>query len=197
MNFTPSVPDPGDLDRCITASPYTMLERWKALLDQRMLTRCIGLSPEGAVRYALGQIPDHLRKDYLFENAAIALEHWQAELSETDWCICAQALPKETYNLRMSLSTRKRASILATVYKILWMLPFTNPSAGEQKEILESILEHPDVWLSLHQSSFSRMFGKLGLLASISPGTHEIHSLMNHSNEDVRNRLHEYIAAHL
>ena len=197
VNFTPSAPDPGDLDRCITASPYTMLERWKALLDQRMLTRCIGLSPEGAVRYALDQIPDHLRKDYLFGNAALALELWQAELSETDWCICAQALPKETYDLRMSLSTRKRACVLATVYKILWMLPFVNPSTGERKEILESILEHPDVWLSLHQSSFSQMFGKLGLLASIRPGTHEIHSLMNHSNEEVRNRLHEYIATHL
>ena len=71
-----------------------MLERWKTVLDERLLERCIKLSPEGAVRYALAEIPDHLREDYLFDNAAIALDVCRAELSETDWCICARALPE-------------------------------------------------------------------------------------------------------
>ena len=105
--------------------------------------------------------------------------------------------PKETYDLRMSLSSRKRAFILATLYEILWMLPFSNPSAGERKEILESILEHPDVWLSFHQSSFIQLFGKLERLASIQPGLPEIDSLRITPNEEVRNRIHEYIASQL
>ena len=197
VNFTPSAPHPGDLDRCATASPSTMLERWKTVLDRILLERCIKLSPEGAVRYALAEIPDHLREDYLSENAAIALDVCQAELSETDWCICARARPKETYDIRTALNSRKRAYIIATVYKILWMLPFSNPTAGERKEILESILEYPDVWLSLHQSSFGRMFTKLEKLASISPGLPEIESLMNHHDEEVRNKIHEYIASQL
>jgi len=197
VNFTPSTPDPGDFERCATASPSIMLERWKDLLDERLLGRCIKQSPAGAVRYALTDIPDQLREDYLFENAAIAISVCQAELWETDWCICAQALPKETYELRMSLSSRKRAYILATLYEILWMLPFANPSPGERKEILESILDHPDVWLSLHQSSFGRMFTKLDKLASISPGLPEINSLRFHRNEEVRNRIHDYIASQL
>lgn len=197
VNYTPSAPDTVDLDRCVTASPCTMLERWKALLDERLLERCIRLSPEGAVRYALAEIPDHLREDYLFDNAVIALDFCRAELSEIDWGIVARALPRETYDLRMSLDTRKRAHILATLFEILWMLPFANPSPGERKEILESILDHPDVWLSLHQSSFGRMFAKLDKLASISPDLTEIDSLMNHHKGEVRNKIHEYIASQL
>lgn len=197
VNYTPSAPDTVDLDRCVTASPCIMLERWKTVLDERLLERCIKLSPEGAVRYALAEIPDHLREDYLFDNAVIALNVCRAELSETDWCIVARALPRESYKLRMSLDTRKRAHILATLYEILWMLPFANPSPGERKEILESILDHPDIWLSLHQSSFGRMFTKLEKLASIRPDLPEIDSLMNHHEDEVRNKIHEYIASQL
>lgn len=197
VNYTPSAPDTVDLDRCVTASPCTMLERWKAVLDERLLERCIRLSPEGAVRYALAEIPDHLRENYLFENAAIALDFCQAQLTETDWCICARALPKETFELRMSLSTRNRAHILATLYKVLWPLPFMNPSAGERMEILGSIWEHPDVWLSLHRSSFIQLFGKLDRLASIRPSPPEIDSLRNHHDEEVRNKIYEYIASQL
>jgi hypothetical protein len=197
VNFTPSAPDPGDLDRCVTASPCIMLERWKTVLDERLLERCIRLSPEGAVRYALIEIPDHLREDYLYDNAAIALDVCRAELSETDWCICARARPKEAYDLRTSLSSRKRAFILATLYEIFWMLPFSNPTAGQRQEILESIWEHPDVWLSLHRSSFIQLFGKLDRLASIWPGLPEIDSLRNHHDEEVRNKIHEYIASQL
>lgn len=197
VNYTPSAPDTVDLDRCVTASPCIMLERWKTVLDERLLERCIKLSPEGAVRYALAEIPDHLREDYLFENAAIALDFCQAQLTETDWCICARALPKETFELRMSLSTRNRAHILATLYKVLWPIPFMNPSAGERMEIFESILEHPDVWLSLHRSSFIQLFGKLDRLASIRPASPEIDSLRNHHDEEVRNKIYEYIASQL
>jgi hypothetical protein len=197
VNFTPSAPGPGELDHCVTASPSIMLERWKTVIDARLLGRCIRLSPEGSVRYALAEIPDHLRENYLFENAAIALDVCQAQLTETDWCICARALPKETFELRMSLSTRNRAHILATLYKVLWPLPFMNPSAGERMEILESIRDHPDVWLYLHRSSFIQLFGKLDRLASIRPGLPEIDLLMNHHDEEVRNKIHEYIASQL
>jgi hypothetical protein len=196
-NFTPTAPAPGDLDSCVTVSPSIMLERWQTVLDERLLARCIRLSPEGAVRYALIEIPDHLREDYLYDNAAIALDVCRAELSETDWCIVARVLPRETYNLRMSLDTRKRAHIFATLYAILWMLPFANPSPGERKEILESILEHPDIWLSLHRSSFIQLFGKLERLASISPDLPEIDLLVNHHEDEVRNKIHEYIASQL
>lgn len=197
VNYTPSAPDPGDLDRCVTASPCIMLERWKTVLDGILLELCIKLSPEGAVRYALAEIPDHLREDYLFDQAAIALDVCQAELTETDWCICARALPKETYDLRTSLSSRKRAFILATLYEILWMLPFSNPTAGQRREILESIWENPDIWLSLHRSSFIQLFGKLDRLTSIRPDLPEIDSLRNHHDGEVRNNIHEYIASQL
>jgi hypothetical protein len=195
--YTPDVPPPGDLDRCITAAPLVMLERWKDQLSEQQLAKCIGLSSEGTVRYAFDRIPVHLREEYLARHAAIALHHWRHFLSGSDWAACAQAQPKETFNLRMSLTSRDRAYILATVYDILWILPFLNPDSAEQKEIIESILEHPDVWLSIHQSCFQTMFSKLERLTMIRPGITEIDALRNHRNEEVRKRIHEYIATQI
>jgi hypothetical protein len=67
----------------------------------------------------------------------------------------------------------------------------------EGKEIMESIVEHPDVWLSLHESNFIRMFEKIEQVASVRPGSNEIQSLINHSNNNVRKCIHEYIASQL
>ena len=193
-HYTPTVPAPNDLDRCIIAAPLVMLERWRDFLNGQQLVKCIGLSSEGAVRYAFDKIPVRLREEYLVRHAAIALHHWRHFLSGKDWAACAQAQPKETYNLRMSLPSRDRAYILATVYEIIWILPFTNPDSAERKEIIESIVEHPDVWLSLHQSCFRTMFGQLERLTMIRPGITEIDALRNDQNEEVRSRIHEYIA---
>jgi hypothetical protein len=192
--YTPTVPAPGDLDRCITAAPLVMLERWRDHLSEQQLAKCIGLSSEGAVRYAFDKIPVRLREEYLRRHAAIALHYWRHILADRDWAACAEAQPRETYNLRMSIPSRDRAYILATVYDILWILPFTNPNHAEQKEIIESILKHPDVWLSIHQSCFRTMFCKLERLTMIRLGLTEIDALRHHRNEEVRNRIHEYIA---
>lgn len=195
--YTPSVPAQGDLDRCITAAPLVMLERWRDQLSEQQLAKCIGLSSEGAVRYAFDRIPVRLREEYLARHAAIALHHWRRFLSDKDWATCARAQPKDTFNLRMSLASRDRAYILATVYDILWLHPFSNPDSAERKEIIESMLEHPDVWLSLHQSCFRTMFCKLERLTMIRPGITEIDAWRNHRNEEIRNRIHEYIATQI
>jgi hypothetical protein len=194
-NFTPKLPDPADLDRCVSAAPRCMLERWMDLLDEQQLAKCVGLSPEGAVRYALDRIPNRLLEDYLIKHAAIALDHCRARLSGPDWAACASALPTETFKLRMTLPSHEQAYILATVYQILWRLPFANPSTGERMEILESIREHPDVWLTTHEDSFGQMFAKLERFARIRPNHDLIHALMHHEDEAVRRKILESIPA--
>ena len=194
-NYTPTVPDPADLDRCVTDAPSIMLERWMELLDEHQLAECVGLSPEGAVRYALDRVPNRLLEDYLIQHAAIALEHCRSQLSGPDWAACASALPTETFKLWMTLPSRDQAYILATVCQILWRLPFANPSTGERMEILESIREHPDVWLTLHEHDFGQMFAKLERFARIRPSHDLVHALMHHEDEEVRRRILESIPA--
>ena len=194
-NYTPKAPNLRDLGRCITAAPCIMLERWKGLLNDHQMARCIRLSPEGAVRYALERIPAELREEYLIQHATTALEYCKSELSGSDWAACASVLPKETYKLRMSQPSRDQAYILGTVFEMLWILPFANPGAGERSEILESIREHPDVWLSLHQSDFGLLFDRLERFAKIQPSQSLLHSLMNHEDEEVRRKVFEYVPA--
>lgn len=195
VNYSPKAPDLRDLDRFITTAPRIMLERWQGLLDDHQLAHCIRLSPEGAVRYALGKIPADLREDYLVQHATTALEYCRSELSGPDWAACASVLPKETYKLRMSLPSRDQAHILATVYDMLWLLPFVNPSASDRMEILDSIRQHPDVWLSLHQSDFGLLFDRLERFAKIQPSQSLIHSLIHHEDEEVRRKVFEYVPA--
>lgn len=194
VNHTPSAPEPVDLDRGIAAAPSIILERWKNLLDARRLEQCIRLSPEAAVKFALSEIPNHLREEYLFENAEIALDLWPAELSESDWATCARSLPKEVFERRMPLPSRVQAVILASVFEMLWAIPFLNPSAAERKEIIASLLEHPDVWLSCHSSGFCRLLKRLDELTGIRLQSHEILTLTNHSDVSVRDGILEYIA---
>ena len=148
-----------------------------------------------AVRYALERIPTRLREDFLIQHAAIALEDCRSLLSGPDWAACALAEPQAVYDLRMSLSSRDQAYVLGTVYQILWRLPFANPSTSERVEILESIRQHPDVWLRLHDDSFVRMFGELDQFARIRPSHDLIHALLNDENEDIRQRILECIPA--
>jgi hypothetical protein len=95
----------------------------------------------------------------------------------------------------MTLPSRDQAYILATVYQILWCLPFANPTTGERMEILDSIREHPDVWLGLHEDSFGLMFAKLERFARIRPSHDLVHALMHHEDEEVRRRILESIPA--
>jgi hypothetical protein len=148
-----------------------------------------------AVCYELERIPKRLREDYLIQHAAIVLEHGRSLLSGPDWAACALAQPQAVYDLRMSLSSREQAYVLGTVYQILWRLPFANPSTSERMEILESIRQHLDVWLTLHDDSFVRMFGELDRLARIRPSHDLIHALMNHDDEEVRRKIIECIPA--
>lgn len=193
VNHRPSVPEPMDLDRGIEAAPSIILERWKDLVDVRRLEQCIRLSPEAAVKHALSEIPDQLRQEYLFEHAAIALDLWPAELSESDWATCARSLPKAVFERRMTLPARVQAVILASVFEALWALPFLNPSAAERQEIIASILEHPDVWLSCHSSGFCPLLKRLDELTGIRLPSHEILTLTDHSDTSVRDGILEYI----
>jgi hypothetical protein len=148
-----------------------------------------------ALRYALDRIPTHLREDFLIQHAATALEHWRSLLSGPDWVACALAQPQGVYDLRMSLSSRDQAYILGTVYQIFWCLPFLNPSTSERMEILDSIREHPDVWLTIHEYDFGQMFSKLERFARIRPSHDLITALMNHENEEVRRKILKCIPA--
>jgi hypothetical protein len=195
--FAAEFPQGGDISRCIGAAPFSMLARWHDQMNEEQRHRCAQLSPKGAVRYATESIPPERREEYLRTHAKSALEHSLAKLSGPDLVICSEDKPQLAYDKRGNLDPERRAYVLATVYQYLWPAPFSKPSAQDRNEILQSVRDHPEVWLSLHDSSFVRVCHELQRHASIRPGWDDLTILNDHADPAVRHAFYNYVATQL
>jgi hypothetical protein len=194
---TAEVPQTGEISRCIGAAPYTMLARWHDQMTEDQRQRCALRSPEGAVRFACDSIPPELREEYLRKHAKSALEHSLAKLSGPDLIVCAGDKPQLAFDKREKLTPKLRAYVLATVYLFLWPAPIGQPSTQDRNEILQSVRDHPEVWLSLHDWSFVRVFHELQCQASIRPGWDDFAGLNQHADPAVRQAFYNYVATQL
>jgi hypothetical protein len=195
--IAPNFPESRDISRCIEAEPYIMLARWCHLMGPDQLRRCAELSPSGAVRYASDHIPPELREEYLRNHATTALTHSLDKLTGLDLVVCAGDKPQFAYDKREKLSPELRAYVLATVYQFLWPVPFLQPSAQNRIEIIQSVREHPEVWLSLHDWSLVRVFDELRRQASIRDGGGDLTHLNDHADPKVRKAFLDWVATQL
>ena len=195
--FAAEFPQGGDISRCIWAAPYAMLARWHDQMTEEQRQRCALRAPEGAVRFACDSIPLELREQYLRKHAKSALEHSLAKLRGPDLVVCAEDKPLLAYDKRGNLNPELRAYVLATVYQFLWPAPFGEPSAQDRNEILQSVRDHPEIWLTLHDWSFVRVFHELQRQASILPGWDDLTILHQHADPEVRKAFHNYVATQL
>ena len=163
--------------------------------DQRQ--RCALRSPEGAVRFASESIPPERREEYLRTHAKSALEHSLSKLSGPDLVVCAGDKPQLAFDKREKLSPELRAYVLATVYQFVWPAPIGKPSARDRNEILQSVREHPGVWLSLHGWSFVRVCQELQRQASIRPGSDDFTILNQHADPKVREAFLDWAATQI
>lgn len=180
--------------RCIEAEPFTMLERWRQLMAPDQLRRCAELSPSGAVSFAFDHIPPERRDEYLSDHATAVLTHSFDKLTGPDLAVCAGVKPGLVYEKRGSLTPELRTHVLATVYQLLWSARLGPPSIRVRNVILQSLREHPVVWLSLHDWSFLRIYRELQRLAFIRPGWDEIKNLDHHADPEVRKAFHDFVA---
>lgn len=195
--IAPNFPEGRDIYRCIEAEPFIMLARWRHLMEPDQLRRCAELSPSGAVRFAFDHIPPERRDEYLSDHATAALHHSFNKLSGPDLAICAGVKPDIVYEKRGSLTSELRAHVLATAYQFLWPAPLPPPPAQVKNEILQSLREHPDIWLSLHDWSLVRVCRELQSLATIRPGWDDLKHLNHHADPEVRKAFHNYVATQL
>jgi hypothetical protein len=195
--IAPNFPEGRDIYRCIEAEPFIMLARWRHLMEPDQLRRCAELSPSGAVRFAFDHIPPERRDEYLSDHATSALNHSFNKLSGPDLAICAGVKPDIVYDKRGSLTSELLAHVLATVYQFLWPVPLAPPPAHARNEILQSVREHPEVWLSLHDWSFIRVCHELQRQASIRPGCGDFTILNQHADPEVRKAFHNWVATRI
>jgi hypothetical protein len=174
-----------------------MLARWRHLMEPDQLRRCAELSPSGAVRYASDHIPPELREEYLRNHATTALTHSLEKLTGLDLVVCAGEKPQTAFDKREKLNPELRAYVLATVYQFLLPLPFLQPSAQNRIEIIQSVREHPEVWLSYHDWSFVRVFHELRCQASIRDDWGDLTYLNDHADPRVRKAFLNWVATQL
>lgn len=195
--IAPNCPEGEDFSRCIEAEPFIMLARWRHLMEPDQLRRCAELSPSGAVRFAVDHIPPERREEYLRNHSKSALVHSLPKLSGPDLVTCAGDSPQLAFDKREKLTPELRAYVLATVYQFLWPAPIRQPSAQERNEILQSVRDHPAVWLSLHDWSLVRVFHELRRQASIRDGWDDLTHLNDHADPAVRHAFLNWVATQL
>ncbi|RYD31499.1 MAG: hypothetical protein EOP85_22700 [Verrucomicrobiaceae bacterium] len=195
--IAPNFPEGGDISRCIEAEPFTMLERWRHLMASDQLRRCAELSPSGAVRFAFDHIPPDRRDEYLSDHAAAAVTHSFTKLTGPDLVVCARVKPDIVYEKRGSLSPELGAHVLATAYQFLWPSQMGPPSVQIRNEILQSLREHPEVWLSLHDWSFVQIHRELQRLVSIRPDWDDVENFYHHADPEVRHAFLNFVATQI
>jgi hypothetical protein len=166
-------------------------------MEPDQLRRCAELSPSGAVRFAVDHIPPERREEYLRTHSKSALVHSLPKLSGPDLVTCAGDSPQLAFDMREKLTPELRAYVLATVYQYLWPAPFGKPSAQDQIEIIQSVRELPEVWLSLHDWSLVRVFQELRRQASIRHGWGDLTHLNHHADPAVRHAFLNWVATQL
>jgi len=195
--IAPNCPEGEDFSRCIEAEPFIMLARWRHLMGPDQIRRCAELSPSGAVRFAVDHIPPERREEYLRNHSKSALVHSLPKLSGPDLVICAGDSPQLAFDKREKLTPELRAYVLATVYQFLWPAPIRQPSAQERNEILQSVRDHPEVWLTLHDWSLVRVVKELRRQASIQDGWGDLTHLNDHADPAVRHAFLNYFATQI
>lgn len=144
--FAPMKDAGRDLDRCVAASPFAALGRFKARLTQAQLATCVDKSPKGAVMFAIDAIPVLQREDYLRDQAKEALKFAADKLSDLELGRCARIEMLTAFQCRAKMENHRRAIMLANSYPINFIARDGGSLADLQAEVRQSLLDYPDEW---------------------------------------------------
>jgi len=166
--FAPMKDAGRDLDRCVVASPFAALGRFKNRLTQAQIATCVDESPKGAVMYAIDAIPAFQREDYLLDYAKEALEFAADKLSDAELGRCARIEMLIAYHSRAKMENQRRAIMLASSYPISFLAQDGQSQAELQAEVRQSLLDYPDEWRASDRGGFPSIFKGLKQYVGIS-----------------------------
>ena len=143
-----------ELDRCVSASPFAALGRFKARLTQAQLATCVDKSPKGAVMFAIDSIPVLQREEYLRDHAKEALKFAADRLSDLELGRCARIEMLTAFHRRAGMENQRRAIMLASSYPISFLAQDGQSQAELQAEVRQSLLDYPDEWRASDRGGF-------------------------------------------
>lgn len=152
--FAPLTNAGSDLDRCVAASPFAALGRFKDRLSQAQLATCVDKSPKGAVMFAIDSIPVLQREDYLRDQAKEALKFAADKLSDLELGRCARIEMLTAFRRRAGMENHRRAIMLASSYPINFIARDGGSLADLQAEVRQSLLDYPDEWRASDRDGF-------------------------------------------
>lgn len=155
-----------ELQRCVDFAPYQALAKWKSKLCNAQYHQAIRTSSEGAVRFAIRDIPAYLREGYLQQHASWALQD-AAALSGAELARCAKDDSKSALRIRFGLSPKRRAIALANSYYVFWSERNDEILKEFRLEVLDSISAYPLVWIAAHGGDFGKLVKELQLYLSL------------------------------
>ena len=160
-----------DIWHGVKAAPYWVLARWKNRLKPYQIDLCVRASPRGAVSFAPERLSRYQREQYLEKYPEDALTHASDKLTHAELMMCANREPDAALSLpcRRNLPPQLRATLLAGSYRKLRKVRMSGPVRDLQRELLDSIIEQPEEWLTAHRGGFAEVMEGLASHLSIRP----------------------------
>ncbi len=185
-----------ELQRCVALAPHVALARWKTQLSQMQLDQAIQSSPAGAVRYAIRDIPQQLRMDFLRKNPSVALQN-SGELSDAELSVCSAEDPLNALHLRSEYRPKQQAIILALSYTYFLNDRTYFHLEDFQAEVAGSIREFPMEWVAVHGGSFDRLVTNLDICISYKLDAAALTVFLNNVEPSEKGAVARHIAAHI
>lgn len=189
-------PNSVEFQRCVALAPYQALAKWKLHLDPAQLNQAIRASSEGAVRYAIADIPPSLREDYLGRNPSSALHH-AARLSDAELALCCEEDPRTALRLRSEFAPKRRAIALAKSYLFFWNERNDCRLEDFQAEVMESIRSFPLEWVAAHGGDFGLIVEGLHTHLCLLMDTTALLELFNSVEPSGKAAVANYIASRI
>lgn len=197
FRFAPDALQERGIERCVEEAPFAALARFRHLLDEAQIQDCITRSPRGAVIYAMEQVPESKRENYLIEHATEAMEFAAGKLSDNELGRCAWLDMRTGFNLRAKFPPPRHAIILANSYPINFLENRSMPLAELHHEIRVSLIEFPDQWRASNVYGFPSILEELQEKISMNFDPDLILALLEKINPDDRAALATFFASHI
>jgi len=194
--LAPSRATSAEIALCIINHPLIALAHFKNCLSRRQIKSCVRRSLRGPVMHAFKELPPDLVNKAVVDHPQEMIRYAASKLTDSQLFECAQLAPYAAFRCRLGMPPARRAAMLAISYPYCAFYYYGKP-AVLRAEFIESITNHPAVWLSFHDQSYSELFGRLrdrlGLIMTAS----DLRGIMKETPAEYHQPLMHHVAGQL
>ena len=196
LRLAPSRATSDEIALCIINHPLIALAHFNNCLSRRQIKSCVRRSLRGAVMHAFEELSPALVNKAVVDHPHEMIRYAASKLTDSQLLECAQLAPYAAFQCRSGMPPARRAAMLAISFPYCAIYYYAKPTAL-RSELLQSITNHPAVWLSFHNQSYSELFGGLRHRLGLIMTTSDLRGIMRGTPAEYHEPLMHHIAGQI